>query len=331
MQVLPYQLEERLIEDVSTLHFAAGEYQAAGLLPAAVIAKQKVEHILQLLTQADIQPSGLFSSLFTLTVGEHHWYAMAENGNYIVRTADYDGFSCDQSGLLQFLAAALVRSPMPPESVYLDCVGDIMPLAEQPAIKINFASLTPAEWLKKAAENFLTYPKINLLQQTYQVKTKPAESKKIWTFAGALLLTCVALMWLGNLISFFILHYQANQVEKAIYAIYKKHFPDASALTAPRERMESLLKKVNNEENKNYFLVLLAATSQALIQAPSVHLDSLDFHDNQLNLTVSAAVFDDLDKFIQFFKDQGVTAKQENAAVSGTRVKANVLVQGGGA
>ena len=40
-QALPFALEEHLIDDVSQLHFAIGEYQTDGTYPAAVVTQQK--------------------------------------------------------------------------------------------------------------------------------------------------------------------------------------------------------------------------------------------------------------------------------------------------
>src|SRR5690606_22211905 len=145
---------------------------------------------------------------------------------------------------------------------------------------------------------------INLLQGEYQPRRKASETKKIWIFASAAALTWITTAFFAQLISFFILHHAASSTDDAINTIYKKNFPQASSVVAPRERMESRLASLEEQANKNYFLVILAKVGSQLSQTANVQLKSLDFRDNQLTLEVTANKFDDLDNLTRTLSQQ---------------------------
>ena len=329
MQALPYQMEEQLVDDVALLHFAMGEQKANGTLSVAVIAHEKMNQLLMLLQQHGLRPQGVFSSMFALPVTENHWHVMLQDDSCVARIAINEGFTCDQASFLQFVDLTVSHAAAPPESIYLYNTSQAKLIWQHPLIKLNQLHLAAEPWLQKISEWIFSYPTINLLQGIYQAKHEPSESKKIWTMAGMVVLAWVAVALLGNVVSFFMLHRQVATLDMAINTIYKKNFPEATSLVAPRERMSDQLKKISEQENKNYFLLLLAISGDALKNASSVRFGALDFRDNQLNLELSAATFDDLDKFSQFFVEQGFAVKQQNAAAAGSQVKANLIVQRG--
>lgn len=56
LAALPYALEEQVAADVETMHFAAGERRESGSLPVAIVARDALDHWLELLDDAGIQP-----------------------------------------------------------------------------------------------------------------------------------------------------------------------------------------------------------------------------------------------------------------------------------
>ncbi len=331
MQALPFALEEQLIDDVTELHFAIAEYQADGTLPVAIVAKKKMMEWLALLNQFDLRPAQLIPGLFALPYTEKVWEMSLNNEGCAIRTGRFSGFTCDKNNLTATLELGLATAEKKPESIQIYNFSQ----TSEPAVKkigdvtLDEIHLGERFFLEKIAAWLEEYPKINLLQGIYQGRRKASETKKIWLLAAYGVLAWVAITFFSNIVSFFILHHQSSTLETAINTIYKKNFPQASTVVAPRDRMTAKLKTLTDQSNKNYFLVLLAAAGDYLTKNPNVQLKALDFRDNQLNLEVSADTFDSLDALTKTLSAQGYTVKQQNAAISGTQVKANLLIQRG--
>ena len=96
-----------------------------------------------------------------------------------------------------------------------------------------------------------------------------------------------------------VLQKAAHKNDLEIQAIYKKHFPEATSIVAPRERMEAKLKKIMGESNKNDLFNLLGVIGISLNKTPDISLKNLDYKDNRFNLTVLSSSYTSLDEFSQ--------------------------------
>lgn len=311
LQALPFALEEQLIDDVNDLHFAIGDYQADGTLPVAVVSKQKMTFWLNLLEQRGIAPQAFIPAIFALPVPEHDWQINTYDNQCVIRTGKMSGFACEQDNLETLLKLKLAELP---ENQVIDLV------------RTQFSYL---ELLEKLANTIQSLHFINLLQGVHQAKPQSTKIRKIWFAAGYILLACIALAFISNIFSFFILHHQANKLETEINQIYKRNFPQASSVVAPRERMAEKLRTVSGQASKNNIFAVLGKLGKSMTDSHGVRIQNLDFREQQLTLEVSAATFDNLDSFIRVLTQQGLTVKQQNAAAVGTQVKATLLIRAG--
>lgn len=325
LQALPFAIEEQLIDNLSELHFAIADTQSDGTVPVAIVAKQKIEHWLTYLKQFDIIPTQLLSAVFTLPYAEKNWSLAITPQQVIVRQGRYAGFASERYNLDLLLTQALAETKMPPECLQVYHT-DTMPSSL--AIATNDIPLSEQAYLEQSFTTLQNTPSINLLQATYQPKRKASDTKKYWLWSAYATVLWIILAFIGQSISFFILHHQVNRYENDIQTIYHKHFPQATHVVAPRERLENKFKKMHEAANKNYFLTLLAQISPVLHQTPHIKLNMFDFRDNQFNLDITASTFNDLDIFKKALLQQGLIVKQQNAAItSGSAVKANITVQ----
>src|SRR5262249_9389650 len=116
-QALPYALEENLLEDITQLHFAIGHRQPDGMLPVAIVAKQKMRQWLDLLDSLNITPARLLPLTLALPLRETEWPCYLHNGIYTIRTDHYAGFTATEQTLPSMLA--LVESnPNPQKSLH---------------------------------------------------------------------------------------------------------------------------------------------------------------------------------------------------------------------
>lgn len=329
LQALPFALEENLIGDLSDLHFAIGDYQPEGVIPVAVVAHKKMTEWLTLCKQYDIVPAQLYSALFTVPFAGSDWSASILQETSMVRQSQFRGFSCEADNLPVLTEIAIKSAKEKPECIHIYSTFETPVEITLDAVIINAVHLSEQVWLEKLPTWIQPQFSINLLQGQYQAKHKSSDTRKIWIYAATAVATWLLLTLFSNLISFFILHHENHKIETAIEAIYKKNFPQATAVITPRERMENKLAATDAQANKNYFLVLLAKVGEQFKQITEVHLKTLDFRDNQLNVDVTAAKFDNLDAFIRALKQQGLQVRQQNAAVAGEQIKATLIIQRG--
>jgi general secretion pathway protein L len=230
MQALPYALEEQLIDDVNDLHFAIADYQTDGTLPVAITAKNKMAAWLALCKQYEIHPIKLISSVFSLPLEPMKWYVSIDNETCVARTGTYSGFGCDKNNL-----------------------PTLLDLEISPDTQVEMLHFTDTHFLEEIAKNCERYPSINLLQGDYQTQRNLSEIKKIWRYAGYATLAWLGFTLISHLISFSLLHHQTSGLQAQIDSIYRRNFPDASAIVAPRERMEGKLNQLQNQSDKMIF------------------------------------------------------------------------------
>ncbi len=328
-QALPFALEEQLIDDVNNLHFATGEYQPDNSFPVAVVAKEKMDTWLAILKQANIIPHALIPATLALPFTANNGNAFIDNEIATVRTGSFSGFACDKENLSTFLELQLSEIEPKIEFIHLYNFSASPITIKLDATTLNEMMLNENQLLEHLMKWTAAYPFINLLQGPYQTTQKATATKKIWIIAACLALAWISFAFFSNIGSFFILHHATAASEQSIEKIYKRNFPQASTIVAPRQRMEEKLKKLSSTANKNTFLSMLGILGNHLPQAKGIQLLSLDYRGNQLTLGVTATTFENLDIFTQALTRQNLHVKQQSAGIAGTSVKANLLITQG--
>lgn len=313
LQALPFALEEQLIDDVDTLHFAIGEQQSDGNLSVAIISRQKITAWLENLAALGIAPRALIPAIFLLPYMPSHWQINTDHHHCLVRTGKFSGFACELDNLEILLELKLNEEP------------------EKGTLNLIRTHLSEQQLLERSTGEWLSSPWINLLQGSYQAKPPSTKTKKIWQYAAYLAIACVTIGFFNHLVSFFMLNRQANKIEAEINQIYMRNFPQAKSIVAPRERMEDKIRKLAGQAHKNNLLALLGELGKGLSEAPGIRIQNMDFREQQLTLEVTAATFDNLDAFTRSLSQQGLAVKQQNAATVGEQVKATLMIRAGAA
>lgn len=307
LQALPFALEEQLIDDVSNLHFAICDQKMNGNLPVAIISKIKITTLLDQLAELNLFPSAYIPAIFLLPFEEGVWQINSYENQSIIRTGKFSGFFCETNNLETFLQLKFAEESSSP--------------------KLNQTELSPLQLLEKNVSTLSTLDFINLLQGPFQPKPKSSITKKIWMSTFYLLIAFIFFNFFSNIISYFILNEHANQLETAINKIYFYHFPHATSVIAPKERMLEKLQTSNARVNANNLLALLGILGKSLTQSHYIHLKNLEFRDKQLTLNLITNSFDDLDGFKKILEKEALMVKQQNAAIINNVVKATLLIQ----
>lgn len=328
MQALPYQLEDHLLGDVTDLFFATGPFHANQPLPVAIIAKQKIQAWLDLLAQYSIIPRAFIPASLLAPIAENTWSVLVVHDRIMVRTGQYAGFACERINFPVLLEAQLAALEQRPEAIEIRNYTTQLIAPHFDDILISEKSFPFIQFLEDVAL-WSRSPVLNLLQGPYQPKRKVTYNKKIWVRAGMAFFAWIALAVFSKIISFFILHHQTSQLEASIDAIYKRNFPNATAIIAPKQRMEDKLSELSSQTGHNPMLLWLGVIGNAMKSTSGIHLKQMDYHDEQLNIEFSAESVAQLDSFSQALKSQGLNVKQQNTTVNPKNVTGSLLISGG--
>ncbi|MDR3478885.1 MAG: type II secretion system protein GspL [Gammaproteobacteria bacterium] len=327
-QALPFALEEQLLSDINDLHFAMGTFSANNSLPVAIVSQQKMTDWINTFKQIGLSPSVFIPASLLAPLIEKTWSILIEDNIAIIRTDLNSGFACDKSNLQTVIESRFTEQAEQPEAIALRNYTPHATTLDVNDIKIsekNFPEIQLIEDMCNWAHN----PPINLLQGPYLTKRKSSHSKKIWLLAGYLGIAWIGLLFVSHIISFFILHHQVSALDAGINHIYKKHFPEATSLIAPKQRMEEKLSQLSTQGHRNPLLLWLAYTGKALTEATGVRIDQLDYRNNQLTLSLSAPNMDRIDAFTHALMQSGLTIKQQSAILASGSAKCNLLITEG--
>lgn len=325
-QALPFALEDQVIAEVDSLHFAPGQQQPDTDLPVAIVAKEKMQQWLSQLSSWNIQPDMLLSAIFALPYEEHVWRIVLSDVA-LVRSEIFTGFACDRVNLDELLTAALKSTTNLPELIHIQYQDQQEFLSLLSHSKVKQEMITTEALLAEFAEHAILFPAINLLQGSYAAKKKKFPSfKKIWRISFYLAATWIILLFLSPIISYFILAQQLHGLETQVAQIYKQHFPQANSIVAPRLRMEEKLKKITEKTGKNHFLLLTAYLAEGITRASGINLKRFNFQNNQMTVELNATSASDFYAFTDYLQQQGLSVKQQNANLVGERINATLVI-----
>lgn len=325
-EALPFALEEQLIADVETLHFAAGEHKPDQDLPVMVVAHEKMQAWLSLLRAWSIEPHCLLPDVYGLPVIEGAWQ-IAINDLALVRTGLYQGFACDKNNLSALLE--LTASTFLPERIAIhNYTGKAHAITLDMPTLIQEEQISREQFLSDLSRMSQSLPGKNLLQGKYAVKKSVLpQVDKIWKATTYLACALVALLFLYPLMSYFILKQKANNIDQSIAQIYKRHFPQARNIVAPKMRMEEKLQKTYASRGESRLLSLLSYVGKGMMATPNVKLKRFDFQNGLLALELTAASSDDFSVFTNYLNAQGLMVKQKNATLTGERINATLEIE----
>ena len=327
LQAIPFALEEQLIPDVETLHFAAGQVQADGGLTVAVVAHEKMQAWLALLNNWGVNPTVMMSAVFALPVEEGIWH-IALTDTAFARTGHWQGFGCDLANLPDFFQAALSISAYPPTRVILQNYTD-QPQADQLKLilPVTEKCASPSQFLLDSLASEFKSPCINLLQEPYAMKSAKMPQWKLgWKVAAGLGMAWIAMLFIIPMISSILLGYHLHGVNQNIAGIYRRYFPQATSIVAPKLRLQEKWQQLSASAGEDQSLQQLGFLGKALAKAPGVKIKRFDYQRGESTIELTAASSDDFSAFTDFLAAEGVQVKQQNANLVEGRISATIQI-----
>lgn len=331
-KALPYALEEQLADDVDDLHFAIGSRLEDGTTPVAVVRKALMAEWGEKLSAAGLNPDKMVPDVLSLPPDGKRWNVLIEGNRALARCGPSDGFVCEPDLFGLLIQRAFESAANPPESIRIFESG------AAPETSLDLPAALPFERLRRDAVNALSFAAhqspnafINLLQGAFRNKRESQGAFRQWKVAAVLLA-----VWLGlgigqSAMDYFKLKAHDQALTAAIEQLYRDAFPETQRIQDARKQMEIALRQLRAQArtgSQDDFLNLLAASAKGLGTAKTVTLDNMGYRNGQLDMSLSLANLQTLEKIKSAIDSDLLQAEIASAQTTGDKVNARLRVQG---
>jgi len=325
----------------------------------AVVGRALLKAWIEELAAAGIEPAAIYPDVALMPENPSQTVLWLEHARLAVRRPGALPFSVELTPLAEALvvagviadplaasaasvgtAASADDAPAPataPESALLYLTredwgrvkNEFEQLAERFAsLKVQLLADGPLPWL---ARDLAATDAVNLLQGDFARSTDYAERWRQWRTAallgGALFATHLA----AEALEMHRAHLEAKQLDAQIGAVFAQVMPSEPERD-PRRQMQSRLERIRRSgPGPAYFLHALQALSSALAAQPKARIDALSYHEQSLELKLTAPSLSALSQMTQLVSKQGLTADIQSSTPVEGGVEAHLRVAAAGA
>ncbi|HEX4301019.1 MAG TPA: type II secretion system protein GspL [Gammaproteobacteria bacterium] len=332
LQAVPYMLEDKLAEDVETLHFALGARSDAGQLVAAV-GRAYMREQLDALAAAGLESAHLVPDVCAIAPEPETVVAVLEADTVLARFPDGSGFGTDRT-----LAVHLLRRRLTGDAGITRIVMHGSP-EEMDALDAALADL-PLERLRQPREagmlpllaNSLTHQRgLDLLQGEFKNQTPMQEHWRQWRLAAMLLAACLLLSLAQQVSSYLRLRHQAAALDAQVVQLFTQAMPGSRLQTGTEvQQMKQRLAELQGGNSAGSMLGLLDALGTGLGSNPSIQVTAVSYQGGSLQAQLQAADIGALDALKGVLnKQSGVTANLDSVNAAGNQVTGRIVLSGG--
>lgn len=285
--VVPYAVEDQLIDDVDRLHFALSSQTVEGKYSVAVIDHKHMQGWQAAMSQAGLQAHTMIPDALALPVKERAWTVFIDGDRLLVRTGRYSGFASLAANMELLLKAALQEADKKPDFIELIVQsGDEREWPEQIDDITLVRDQYEQETLALLACDYDAQSAINLMQGEFSYRENISKHFRPWYSAAALLL--VWLVWQGGLNFYEGIHLdkESKALDKQMAQIYLGAFPGSRKVVNAPVQMKNKLKELRKKSGKSTTSLqdMLSATGPVLNATKGLTLKSLRYHDGRMDL-----------------------------------------------
>lgn len=300
LQAVPYALEDKLAEDVDTLHFAVGTRDARGY-PVTVVSRSQIQQWLSQLSAAGLSAAELIPDMLALPVREHTLVVVTDGRYVIVGFPDGTGFTAEAS-LIPFVIRRHLSSLPASETcthalVYASdktISPEIRDILTSLKLEIAYRPLNGGA-IALMASATRSSGAINLLQGEFGQRSTTKAHWQRWRLAATLLAVLCLLFIVQQLVSEYSLRHQVANLNDQVEALFHQALPNVTHMVDPEVQMKQrLIQLTGGGTTYAGLLTMLASLGPAMQAQNGIQLQSLSYHDGNLQLQIQAGSIDAL-------------------------------------
>ena len=325
LAAVPWALEDRLVAEVDTLHFALGDIGADDDWQVAVIDRQTLAGWLQAAHEAGLGPHAALPEPLALPEPEPGcWQALEEAGRVVCRTGRATGFAC---------AAALLPSvadiaPVP-ERVDRSAVGD----TDVHWPEAVASRLAPREDIAEPLQGFdpAAAARLDLLQGPFSRGERLGRLWRRWRVPAALAAALLVLLVAHWGVSYRALVQRQAALEAATEQVLRAAAPDIERIVDPRVQLANRLQAARDAgaEGDDGLLAVLRRAGPVLEERDGVSLVALEWRNETLDLTVETDELAALDRLQRGLQGRGFAVELRAVEQGEDSVRGEVRVTTG--
>ena len=300
-RAVPFALEDYLVEDIETLHFALGGAVDGGYLPVAVVDRILLSAWLETCDQAGLTPAAVVPDSLLLPWQNDEWSVLLEARRALVRTGRWEGFATERDNLALLLAQALAEAGETKPRRLRVWGAPATELAET-GVELSPED-TPSEPLALFASGYQPATVLNLLQGSYSRQAHWGRWLRPWRAAAVLAGMTLLVQIAGQVYDHWRLQREVTALRTEIERTFKDALPEATRIVNPKVQMETRLRELAPSGGSG-FLELLYQGARPLANFPNVTLRGLGYRDGQLDLALEGGDPAVLDRLRQQFDRQ---------------------------
>ena len=347
-QVVPYALEEQLAEDIDALHFAIGKRSADSTrTPVAVVSRTLMDEWLPALAAAGLKPECLYADSELLPSNPSQAVALLEEDAVFVRAPGAAPVCLPADALTEALESAAAAASAAGAADAADPGGASGGLilysgtaewgahsAQVEQARERFVSLKVQLLgdgpLALFAQQLPSTTAVNLLQGAYAPKGLGAVGFSAWRIAALLLLGLVGLHVAGKAAELRVLKSRERAADAAMCDTFRSALPGRPCSGDMRQQMEERLRVLRGSGGPNGLLGALQALAQARNAAPGTSLQSLNFHDGGLEMTLNAPDAASLNRLSEQLRSSGWQSDLISGSTVGNSYQGRVQIRAQG-
>lgn len=332
LRAASFALEDQLITRVDDLHFAlAAKSDGDGDTPVLVVERELMQGVINACNAAGLDVARIIPDVLTLPVADPDaWTVAVFDKRVLTRTRANHGFACEPA-LWPTLASACDT----PKRIVLHAASgdaqashliDDLTFDSPPAIEHAVSADTDTVFARLLADAD-TQRAINLRQGAF------ARSSAMQTWWQPFRLTAgLAAAWLlialtARGIESYQLQQRVDNLQAASEAAFREAFPEVRTINDMRVQAEQNIRNLRGTGGSGGMFPLLQATAEVTGQAGELTIQSLQYRDGALYLSLRGKSVQSLEALrAGFARQAGATLRVESAdaAADGVQIRASV-------
>jgi len=326
LAAIPWALEDRLIDDVETLHFAVGPADDQGFWPVAVIARERFDTYLAAVRGAGIEPHSVTAEQLALPQPDDDvWTVLEEAGRVTVRTGVYTGFACEPE-----LLSGVARAHPQPSRLQRLASHDAPPTDWSEAWAQPPEAADAADTIEHPVAAFdAANTGIELRQGPYSRRQRMGRVARQWRLPAALAVASLVLIAADTAADYVGLGQREAQLRGRMEQIFRETFPDVQRVVNPRAQMSTRLESLRSGGDESRFADLLARTGQVVGGTEGATIERLRWRRDRLEIELQASDLQVLDQLRERIAATGLSANLDRAERQGDRVAGRIIIEEG--
>ncbi|HRD65870.1 MAG TPA: type II secretion system protein GspL [Candidatus Competibacter sp.] len=305
-RAVPYALEDQVIEEIESLHFALGSVPDGGWLPVAVVGHAALRAWMGACDQAGLAPAAVVPEPLLLPWQDGDWSIVLEERRAVVRIGRQEGFATERDALGLLLSQTLVEAG-DAKPRRLRIWGSAAAEFAEPAIAEieRVVEADPIEPLQLFAATYQPGTVLNLLQGSYSRQAQWGRWLRPWRVTAALAGLWLLVQGCAQVYENWRLRQELVSLGAQMERVYREAVPGATRIVNPKVQLEARLKELRSSgTGSGAFLELLHRGGQPLVNFPDVVLRGFSYRDGQLDLSLQGGDPAVLDQLRQQFNQQ---------------------------